>query len=174
MSTKNCIAKCDGHDDDDAWKRFTEWTSWEIIRLDWKIKEIIDNYDSKYLEFSEDICIKGLIFPINWIEENFANYQILLWHGTISWIQSIGPCHTGSIKLLKLLLNLSLRLICTILWAFSKTYFLYCLHLILFLNIQVYRVKGLNFIKTLMAIFPNSNAKLFFTAIRSHRFFWFC
>ena len=35
VSTKNCIAKCDGHDDDDAWKRFTEWTSWEIIRLDW-------------------------------------------------------------------------------------------------------------------------------------------
>ena len=34
VSTKNCIAKC-GAQDDDAWKRFTEWTSWKIIRLDW-------------------------------------------------------------------------------------------------------------------------------------------
>ena len=76
------------------------------------------NYDSRYSKFSEDICIKGLIFPTNWIEENFANCQILLWYGPTSWIQSIGPGHASLIILLKLLLNLNLRLICTICSAF--------------------------------------------------------
>ena len=34
VSTKNYVAKY-GANDDDAWKLFTEWTSWKIIRLDW-------------------------------------------------------------------------------------------------------------------------------------------
>ena len=67
-----------------------------------------------------------------------ANRQILLWHGSISWIQSIGPCHASLIMLFKLFLNFSLSLVCTIFSAFSKTYFL-----ILFYTNTIFEYSGL-------------------------------
>ena len=59
---------------------------------------------------------------IGWKKIYAANGQILLRHGPISWIQSIGLCCGGLIMLLKLLLNLSFILICTVFSAFIYIY----------------------------------------------------
>ena len=56
----------------------------------------------------------------NSIEENLCCKLSNLTMTWANFLNSIGMCHAGLIMLLKLLLNHSLSLICTIFLAFSK------------------------------------------------------